>query len=56
MIFDGPVREGRRDILDLFEREFAAAQAAGYTVDRYIPEECYGAVVKRSMLGYRGRR
>lgn len=54
--YDGPVREGRRDILELFEREFAAAQAAGYTVDRYIPEENFGSIVKRSMVNYRAAR
>lgn len=54
--YDGPIREGRRDIAELFEREFSAARMAGYTVDRYIPDECYGAFRKRSMVNYRSGR
>ncbi len=54
--YDGPVREGRRDIAELFEREYCAARAAGYTVDRYIPEERFGPFRKRSMAGYGGKR
>ncbi len=53
--YDGPVHNGRSDVRELFEREYAAARAAGYTVDRYIPEESYGPIVKRSMAGYRAR-
>lgn len=53
--YDGPVQDGRPDVRELFEREFAAAQAAGYTVDRYIPEESFGPIFKRSMVGYRAR-
>jgi hypothetical protein len=54
--YDGPLREGRRDVTELFEREYAAARAAGYTVDRYIPAERFGPFRKRSMAGYRAQR
>ena len=54
--YDGPVHDGRLDVRELFEREFSAARAAGYTVDRYIPEETFGPIYKRSMTGYRAGR
>jgi hypothetical protein len=54
--YDGPIRAGRRDIVELFEREFAAACAAGYTVEQYVPDERYGPLRKRAMAGYRARR
>ena len=54
--YDGPLRSHPRpDIAMLFEREFAAAKIAGYTVDRYLPAQAYGAVEKRNMSGYRAR-
>lgn len=54
--YDGPLRPGRRDIRELFEREFSQARFNGFTVDSYIPEpsERFGDYRKRSMVGYQG--
>jgi hypothetical protein len=54
--YDGPIRQGRRDITELWEREFGAARSAGYTVEQYIPDEHFGPCRKRSMARYRARR
>lgn len=55
--YDGPLRQHPRpDIAALFEREFAAAKTAGYTVDRYLPAAFFGDLGKRSMGGYRANR
>jgi hypothetical protein len=55
--YDGPLRQHPRpDIAALFEREFAAAKSAGYTVDRYLPTDTFGQIEKRAMGGYRATR
>lgn len=54
--YDGPLRPGRPDVSMLFEREFAAAKVAGYTVDKYLPAQAFGPLAKRQMAGYRAHR
>lgn len=52
--YDGPRRRHpRQDIVQRFEFEFAKAQEAGFTVERYRPTECFGDFRKKSMVGYR---
>lgn len=50
--FDGkPIDHPRREIAELFDREFAEARAAGYTPERYRVES-FGEYKKRSLRGY----
>jgi hypothetical protein len=52
--YDGPRRpHPRREIAELFHREFDAAIADGYSAARYAPAEHYGPIGKRAMRGYR---
>lgn len=53
--FDGIVTtHWRQDVIDLFERELAAAEAAGYSVANYCDEvvfPLFGSYTKRSVAG-----
>lgn len=53
--FDGqPVEHPRRDLVELFHREYEAALAAGYTLEQYDQSPRFGPVVKRDLSNYRG--
>ena len=55
--FDGSVTtHWRKDVVDLFEREFSAAVAAGYTVDRYEQDPPFGPYAKRPLTHLRGKK
>lgn len=55
--FDGEVkRHWREDVIALFEREYAAARAAGYDVERYTNESPFGDYVKASQKNYQSNK
>lgn len=54
--FNGKVSaHPRSEIVALFDREFEAAKAAGYTPDRYEPEIPFGDYRKRDLRAYGAR-
>jgi hypothetical protein len=55
--FDGRVQvHWRRDVIDLFEREYQAALNAGYRVEDYTKDPVFGTYDKASQANYRTNR
>lgn len=55
--FDGKMRKHwRKDLIELFDRLYAEAVAAGYTVDRYLPATPFGKYTLTSHATYGGHR
>jgi hypothetical protein len=54
--YNGPVRPHRRpDVIALFDRLLAEAEAAGYPVSKYEQEPPYGEISKADLRNYKGR-
>lgn len=53
--FDGKVEDHpRKDLQEIFDRLLAEAIENGYPVEKYLPNDFYGDIVKESQSGYMG--